>query len=96
MTEFPFFRKPQKNARKSHFPKNEEFRHSVILKIYELEDWKMSKILTHVKIADQSMCPFLGTTCRYWHCMAWRSETEGASGYCALIEKEEEDDDVLY
>lgn len=56
----------------------------------------MSKILTPVKIADQSMCPFLGTTCRHWYCMAWRSETEGASGYCALIEKEEEDDDVLY
>ena len=56
----------------------------------------MGKTYVPVSLADRSMCPFTGGNCRYWHCMAWRSETEGASGYCALIEKEEEDDDVLY
>jgi len=55
----------------------------------------MGRTYVPVKLADQSMCPFQGTTCRHWYCMAWRSETEGASGYCALIERED-DDDGLY
>lgn len=54
----------------------------------------MGKTYVPVSLAEKSLCPFQGGNCRHWYCMSWRGEVEGASGYCALIEKEEEDDDI--
>lgn len=57
----------------------------------------MSRTFVTVELAEASLCPFQGGKCRHWFCMAWRGETEGASGYCALIaEKGEEEEDDQY
>jgi len=53
----------------------------------------MGRTYIDVKLAEKSLCPFQGGNCRHWYCMSWRGEVEGASGYCALIEKEEGKDD---